>query len=148
MICRSRLRSAAGVDRRALRGRSWQRSGALGALARQQAAGDRRRLDRPRRQLDLVAVEDDDTIVAVGSVTDAGEITMNYVAPHARFRGVSRALLAALEARAIARGNTLCQLHSTETAHRFYLANGYVDTSEAIRKFGMNSGYPMSKRFV
>jgi len=39
-------------------------------------------------------------------------------------------------------------LHSTETAHRFYLANGYVDAGEPIRKFGMNSGYPMSKRIA
>ena len=34
----------------------------------------------------LVAVDDGDAILAVGSVTDAGEITMNYVSPHARFR--------------------------------------------------------------
>jgi GNAT superfamily N-acetyltransferase len=93
----------------------------------------------------LVAAEDD-TILAVGSVTDAGEITLNYVSPRARFRGVSRALLKALEARAAERGNTECRLHSTETAHRFYLANGYADYGEPIRKFGMNSGYPMSKR--
>jgi len=38
----------------------------------------------------LVATEGN-TILAVGSVTDAGEITLNYVAPEARFRGVSRA---------------------------------------------------------
>jgi GNAT superfamily N-acetyltransferase len=96
----------------------------------------------------LVAVDDDDSILAVGSVNDAGEITLNYVSPHARFRGVSRALLAALEARAAERGNTACNLHSTETAHRFYLANGYADDGEPIRKFGMNSGYPMSKRIA
>jgi GNAT superfamily N-acetyltransferase len=99
---------------------------------------------QPERSV-LVVVETD-IILAVGSVTDAGEITMNYVAPYARFRGVSRALLAALEARAAERGNAECRLHSTETAHRFYLANGYVDDGEPIRKFGMNSGYPMSKR--
>jgi len=94
----------------------------------------------------LVAVDDDDAILAVGSVNDTGEITLNYVSPQARFRGVSRALLAALEARAAERGNTACRLHSSETAHRFYLANGYIDDGEPIRKFGMNSGYPMSKR--
>jgi hypothetical protein len=38
----------------------------------------------------LLAVEGD-VILAVGSVTDAGEITLNYVAADARFRGVSRA---------------------------------------------------------
>lgn len=100
-------------------------------------------IGRPDNSL-LLAV-DAGSILAVGSVTDAGEITLNYVAPKARFRGVSRALLKALEARAFERGNTWCRLHSTETAHRFYLSNGYVDTGASIRKFGMNAGYPMSK---
>jgi ribosomal protein S18 acetylase RimI-like enzyme len=66
----------------------------------------------------LVAVESG-TILAVGSVTDAGEITLNYVSPDARFRGVSRALLLALETRAQERGNPRCTLLSTETAHHF-----------------------------
>ena len=48
----------------------------------------------------LVAVEHGN-ILAVGAVTDAGNITLNYVSPDARFRGVSRGLLAALEARAM-----------------------------------------------
>src|ERR1700733_332361 len=51
----------------------------------------------------LVAVDGDD-ILAVGSVTDVGEITLNYVSPDRRFRGVSRAMLSALEARAVNRG--------------------------------------------
>src|SRR6266446_6460118 len=33
----------------------------------------------------LVAVEDD-AILAVGAVTDAGRVTLNYVSPDARFR--------------------------------------------------------------
>src|SRR5665213_3838055 len=74
----------------------------------------------------LVAV-DGDAILAVGSVRDCGEITLNYVAPEFRFQGISSALLAALEARATERGNTRCTLTSTETAHRFYLSQGYVD---------------------
>jgi hypothetical protein len=53
---------------------------------------------RPDASL-LVAV-DGNTILAVGSVTDAGEITLNYVSPDARFGGVSAALLAVLEDRA------------------------------------------------
>jgi GNAT superfamily N-acetyltransferase len=51
----------------------------------------------------LVAVEDS-KILAVGSVTDSGTIGLNYVSPDARFRGVSRALLQALELRAVERG--------------------------------------------
>ena len=93
----------------------------------------------------LVAVEGQ-AILAVGSVTDAGEITLNYVAPDARFRGVSRAMLRALEARAVERGNTRCTLTSTGTAHRFYQKAGYVDDGAPKGKFGTASSYPMSKR--
>ncbi len=92
----------------------------------------------------LVAVEGED-ILAVGSVTDEGKVTLNYVSPDARFRGVSRALLGALEARAVQRGNTRCTLTSTKTARRFYLANGYVEDGLPVGEFGTNSGYPMSK---
>jgi GNAT superfamily N-acetyltransferase len=99
---------------------------------------------RPDNTL-LVAVEDD-SILAVGCVTTAGEITLNYVSPDARFRGVSTALLLALEARAMARGHGCCTLHSTETARRFYLARGYREDGPAHGKFGTTSGYPMSKR--
>ncbi len=92
----------------------------------------------------LVAVEDE-AILAVGAVTDAGEITLNYVAPKARFRGVSQALLGALENRARERGNTRCRLHSTETARRFYHAAGYHEDGPADGKFGARGSYPMSK---
>jgi GNAT superfamily N-acetyltransferase len=91
----------------------------------------------------LVAIEEG-TILGVGSVTNAGHITLNYVSPDARFRGVSRALLSALEVRSVARGNARCTLSSTETARAFYLANGYVIDGPPDQKWGMG-GYPMSK---
>jgi GNAT superfamily N-acetyltransferase len=81
-------------------------------------------------------------------VTDASKITLNYVAPVARCRGVSRALLKALEARAMERGNKRCTLTSTETAHRFYQSAGYRDEGAPTGKFGTSSGYPMSKEIV
>ena len=92
----------------------------------------------------LVAVESD-TILAVGCVTDAGEITLNYVSPDARFRGISRALLVALETREQEGGNKRCILLSTETAHRFYESAGYVVDGPPEGKFGTTSSYPMSK---
>ena len=95
----------------------------------------------------LVAV-DDDRILAVGSVTDAGEITLNYVSPDARFRGVSRAMLTALEARALERGIGRCTLLSTETAHRFYRSAAYIEDGAPQGKFGTTSSYPMSKRLT
>ncbi|WP_333909207.1 GNAT family N-acetyltransferase [Bradyrhizobium sp. CCBAU 53415] len=95
----------------------------------------------------LVAAEEND-ILAVGSVTDAGQITLNYVSPDVRFRGISRALLRALEARALERGNTRCTLTSTETALRFYGSNGYTADGQPVGNFGTGSGYPMSKALV
>jgi GNAT superfamily N-acetyltransferase len=92
----------------------------------------------------LVAVEDH-RILAVGAVRNSGEITLNYVSPDARFRGASRALLKALEQRAIERGVERCTLASTATARRFYLANGYVETGQPAGQFGTASGFPMSK---
>ncbi|MGO9360721.1 MAG: GNAT family N-acetyltransferase [Xanthobacteraceae bacterium] len=91
----------------------------------------------------LVAVERG-LILAVGGITDGGYITLNYVSPDARFRGVSKALLVALERRAIARGNAQCTLHSTTTAHRFYLATGYADDGPSGHKFSIPS-QPMRK---
>jgi GNAT superfamily N-acetyltransferase len=93
----------------------------------------------------MVAVEEGE-LLAVGAVTDSGEITLNYVSPDARFRGVSRALLAALESRAAERGNAVCSLTSTATARRFYLANGYEDAGPPRHSFGTTSGFPMRKR--
>jgi GNAT superfamily N-acetyltransferase len=98
---------------------------------------------RPNNSV-LVAVEHG-AILAVGSVTDAGEITLNYVSPDARFRGVSRALLGALEARALERGNARCTLTSTQTARRFYASNGYVENGSFPGKFGTSGSYAMSK---
>jgi GNAT superfamily N-acetyltransferase len=98
---------------------------------------------QPARSV-LVAV-DEGAILAVGGVSDQGEITLNYVSPEARFRGVSRALLGALEARAKERGNRRCHLVSTQTARQFYLATGYVEDGPPQGKFGTSSSFPMSK---
>jgi GNAT superfamily N-acetyltransferase len=92
----------------------------------------------------LVAVIED-AIAAVGAVRDSGEITLNYVSPDHRFKGVSRTLLAALEKRAVERGNERCILSSTATARRFYLANGYVEAGAAEGHFGTQTGFPMAK---
>lgn len=84
-------------------------------------------------------------VLSVGAVTDAGEITLNYVSPDARFAGVSRAMLRALEARALERGNSRCSLISTTTARRFYRDAGYIEGGPPQRKFGTVGSYPMSK---
>jgi GNAT superfamily N-acetyltransferase len=104
----------------------------------------RRWIERPDNNLLLAA--EDDTILAVGCVTDSGEITVNYVSPDARFRGVSKAMLAALEEAARERGAETCTLVSTETARRFYLSAGYVAQGPPESRFGATGGYPMAKQ--
>jgi GNAT superfamily N-acetyltransferase len=106
----------------------------------------RRWIEGPDNNL-LVAVEGD-TILAVGCVTDAGEITVNYVSPDARLRGISRAMLAALEEAARERGAGTCMLVSTETARLFDLSAGYVMQGPPQGRFGAGSAYPMAKRIA
>jgi GNAT superfamily N-acetyltransferase len=95
----------------------------------------------------LVAV-DDGPVLAVGAVGNDGEIWCNYVSPDARFMGVSKAMLARLEASAREFGNDSCTLQSTETARRFYLACGYEEVGLPQGKFGTTGAYPMHKRLV
>jgi GNAT superfamily N-acetyltransferase len=95
----------------------------------------------------LLAVEGG-AVLAVGSVTGDGEIQLNYVSPDARFRGVSRAMMRALEAAATATGLTRCTLFSAETDRRFYLAAGYVEIGPPDGKFGTAGGYPMAKSLI
>lgn len=95
----------------------------------------------------LVAVKGDD-LVAVGAVKTDGEITLNYVSPDARFQGVSRAMVAALEQAARDVGNASCHLVSTSTARRFYLSAGYQEAGAPEGRFGTRSSYPMLKRLV
>lgn len=73
----------------------------------------------------LLVADRDGAVVGVGSTTLQGMILLNYVHPEARFSGVSKALLAALEAALLQRGVRQCRLQSTLTARAFYAACGY-----------------------
>jgi N-acetylglutamate synthase-like GNAT family acetyltransferase len=67
----------------------------------------------------------DGRIVGVAAMTRTGLITLNYVSPDARFKGVSKALLAELERKAAELGLAQCSLASTKTAQRFYRSAGF-----------------------
>ncbi len=84
----------------------------------------------------LVA-EVDDRLRAAGCVTRSGEVTLNYVDPSVRFRGVSSALLEGLERAALGDGNTVVSLGSTATARRFYVARGYREHGVPGNKHGL-----------
>jgi GNAT superfamily N-acetyltransferase len=94
----------------------------------------------------LVAVEDG-AILGVGCIRTSGEIMLNYVSPDARFRGVSKAIIIALEDIARGHGHAACTLDSTETAHRFYQGLGYASNGRTGEKFGLPN-YPMIKQLT
>jgi GNAT superfamily N-acetyltransferase len=95
----------------------------------------------------LVASEDD-MMLGVGAIGNSGELLLLYVSPDARFRGVSKALLARLERAARELGCSKVTLTSSATALQFYLAAGYAQTGPPVPGFGVTFGYPMAKRIA
>jgi GNAT superfamily N-acetyltransferase len=92
----------------------------------------------------LFVAENDGAMVGVGGFNDGGEIILNYVAPETRFEGVSKAMLAHLEAAMRANGCREAHLTSTVTAHRLYVATGWRDTGVPQERFGVQV-HPMTK---
>lgn len=102
-----------------------------------------------RRQLgDVLVAEADGEVVGICQVIifqhfqHAGawccEIESVHVRSDSRSRGIGASLLQAAEELAQARGCYRIQLTSRnvrEDAHRFYLANGYDQTSQGFKKF-------------
>jgi GNAT superfamily N-acetyltransferase len=86
------------------------------------------------------------TMVGVALLSHTGEVALLYVLPDARLRGVSKALLAALEDAATHLGLSELTLKSTSTAQRFYSRCGFVPAGEPTKGFGLTLGFPMSKR--
>jgi N-acetylglutamate synthase-like GNAT family acetyltransferase len=85
-------------------------------------------------------------IAGVAAMNDQGHITLNYVSPDYRFRGVSKALLTELETRARELGLESCTLDSTKTARAFYSAAGFKDVPNLEGSCGRLSCYGMIKR--
>ncbi len=102
--------------------------------------------DNPENRL-LVA-DEDGAILGVGGFNTAGEIILNYVAPSARFRGASRALLAALENGLRANGIAEARLDSTKAARRFYLSAGWREGAGESSKFCNIRCRTMTKRLA
>ena len=95
--------------------------------------------------LSVLVGELDGQIAAVGAMVPAnGEIALNYVDPAARFRGVSKAMLAAMEAELRRQGVAEARLTSTITARGFYHAAGWSDDDSRVACQG-GEGYRMRK---
>jgi GNAT superfamily N-acetyltransferase len=95
----------------------------------------------------FVAIEGD-VVVGVGSIRGSGEIMLNYVSPDFRFRGVSKALVGQLEARASDLAVETITLLSSGTARQFYLAVGYKENGPPIRGYGKTLGHSMAKQLT
>jgi GNAT superfamily N-acetyltransferase len=80
-----------------------------------------------------VVAESDGAIVGFAMLTVPGEISLCYLVPEAQGLGIGRAMLTTLEDEAARRHVAELTLRSTESAHRFYLRLGFVDSSPARR---------------
>lgn len=118
-------------------------AGALAAwTANKSEAGVAAMLANPATR--LFVADSDGAVAAVGAVSDQGHITLNYIDPAARFRGISKALLARLEAELAAMGFAEGHLEATATARAFYRAAGWQENGPQATGRRVN-GFPMRK---
>jgi GNAT superfamily N-acetyltransferase len=87
-----------------------------------------------------------DRLAGVGMVRHDGEILLNYVDPAARFAGVSKALLQAMEdvLRGVGRGEAI--LYSTANAVSLYRSAGYAEVRQVESRFGTRPVREMTRR--
>ena len=78
-----------------------------------------------------VVAESHAAIVGFAMLTMTGEISLCYLVPEAQGLGIGRAMLTTLENEAARRGLAELILRSTESAHKFYLRLGFVDSGPA-----------------
>ena len=89
--------------------------------------------------------EIDGRITGVAAVSATNGVLLNYVSPDYQYRGVSKALMAALESWLKEQGRVVCHLISTATARQFYETLGYLPDGEPVmRRSGMLT-FPMKK---
>ena len=99
-------------------------------------------LQNPQRLIWVCMQEE--TCRGMAMATTDGEVLLNYVAPAARFQGLSSALLETVESHLWRSGCSELTLWSTQTAHQFYLSRGWQPSGPAVEEDGMMS-YPMKK---
>lgn len=114
-------------------------------LADKTTADFTRRIAGPAR---MFVAEEAGLIMAVGEVdatqTGPARITLNYVSPAHRRRGLGQAMLATLEQALVGMGHRRAALTATTTARAFYLAHGW-QVAGPPRQGRWILGHPMSK---
>ena len=89
------------------------------------------------RQREIFVYEQGGAVVGTAS-REGNKVFTMFVDPAAGGRGVGRALLSHLEARAAAEGHDQMETGASITAHDFYRRLGYVDVRESQTEFGLN----------
>lgn len=96
-----------------------------------------------------VVAERDGNFVGVGVYTGAGDLLLLYVAPEARFSGVSSALLKHMEDSARALRLPSLHVSASRAARRFFLERGYLvqtqDDDIFESEFGPEDSNEMAK---
>lgn len=87
----------------------------------------------------VLVAEIEGAVAGVGMLDLSGEIELCYLVSEARFQGVGKAMLSALENEARRLGLAALELVSTRTSHAFYVRNGYVDTGDEVDCFGLRA---------
>lgn len=90
-----------------------------------------------------IVAERQGSVVGFAMAQDC-EVQLCYLVPEARFTGIGKSMLAALESHAAQTRATWIQLRSTRTARAFYLRNGFAPTGPAVLAFGLEN-QPMRK---
>jgi GNAT superfamily N-acetyltransferase len=86
-----------------------------------------------------VVAEVEGGIVGTAMLGGNGRIALCYLVPEARFIGIGKAMLCALEDEGRRRGLAAIELGSTKTAETFYRRNGYIETGTNEVVFGLTS---------
>ncbi len=83
-------------------------------------------------------------ILGVGLIGSQAEVSLLYVAPWGKSRGVGGALLKHMEAELAAHGHTEAHLTATQSGLDFYLSQGWQVSGASTNCFGL-PGQPMRK---
>jgi GNAT superfamily N-acetyltransferase len=86
-----------------------------------------------------VVAEMDGQIAGTAMLGGNGTVALCYLVPEARFIGIGKAMLFALEDEGRKRGLVAVELGSTKTAGAFYQRNGYIETGINETVFGLTS---------
>ena len=91
-----------------------------------------------------ILAEERGRVIGFALLIPSGEIRLCYLVLEARYRGIGKAMLDALETEARRRGMTELYLESTRTGRSFYACNGFITSGAADVKYG-SEGFLMRK---